>query len=99
VTAPEALAKRAREERSASPAIERALAAIDAARLTPDEIAAELRTERVLRGGAFLLAGLPRRLSWAIELAIAARLRGVPADLQRLIRIARALGRPAREAL
>jgi len=98
VVAPEALAARARATATASPEIEQALAAVDAARLTPGEIAAELRMERVLRGGAFLLAGLPRRLAWAIELAIAARLRGVPADLQRLIRIARALERPPRRA-
>ena len=76
--------------------IKRAADTIGRSGLTARELAIELRTERILRAGARLLSILPRRLAWAIELTIAGQLRGTPADLQRLIRIARRIERPAR---
>jgi uncharacterized SAM-binding protein YcdF (DUF218 family) len=99
VVAPEAVAARAGMQRNPSPQVRRALDTIAASGLTATEMAIEMRTERILRAGGLLLAVLPRRLAFAIELGLAARLRGTPADLARLMRIARALARPSGQAI
>lgn len=99
VMAPETIAASAEAGRDGSPLVRRALDTIAVSGLTPAEIAIEMRTERILRAGGLLLTVLPRRIAYAIELGLAARLRGTPADLARLMRIARALARPSDQAV